>query len=154
MPKLLTNGDIGRRIQFCRKQRDLSQGVVARRAKIVPSYLSRIERGKVHPTLRTTMKIARALRVSLDDLFEPSPVDKKDQPCPVTPKGFCLMDLIDATVHNEKGQDPAKFTPTQIRLIRRFTWLIQNGSAEMLRALDVVIRGIGDGLDGQVETPS
>jgi transcriptional regulator with XRE-family HTH domain len=87
--------DLGRRVAALRVQRGFSQGAVSRRAGIHPSYLSRIETGKVHPTVRTATRIAGAMRISLNDLLGPTPAEK-DHPCPVTVNGQCLVDLMDS----------------------------------------------------------
>ena len=95
MTYVFTKRTLGARINASRLARKLSQVAVARRTGIAASYLSRIESGRVHPTLGTALRIASALRMSLDDLTGPSPPERKDRPCPVSPSGHCMMDLID-----------------------------------------------------------
>lgn len=95
MPTTPREPDIGRRIVANRLHRRLSQAAVSRRAGIHPSYLSRIETGRVHPTVRTAARIAAALKVSLDDLLGPTPPERRNQPCPVSPDGQCILDQID-----------------------------------------------------------
>ena len=130
--------DIGKRIAAIRLQKGLSQGLVSRRAGIDPSYLSRVENGKVHPTVRTAMRIAGALRVTADDLFGPSPPEVKGQLCPVTKSGQCLLDMIDRREASD-GEAPVSFTPRQIRLLRRFTSLVAQSEPKLLTALDVLM---------------
>jgi DNA-binding XRE family transcriptional regulator len=62
--------DLGPRIARLRKQRDLTQVEVARRAKIHPVTLADIERGAAQPTLTTLEKLAKALRVPVTELLE------------------------------------------------------------------------------------
>jgi transcriptional regulator with XRE-family HTH domain len=80
--------DLGQRIAAHRSQLGLSQTAVAERVGLNPSYLSRIENGKIYPTMPTAQKIATALRVPLSELLEPTPPQKKNQGCPVTAKGM------------------------------------------------------------------
>ncbi len=62
---------LGRRIRELRTQRaeQWSQGDLARRAKISPSYLSMIERGQRVPNLETLAVVARALGVPFAELL-------------------------------------------------------------------------------------
>jgi transcriptional regulator with XRE-family HTH domain len=131
--------ELGKRIAATRVQRGLSQGLVARRAGTDPSYLSRIETGKVHPTVRTAMRIAAALRISLDDLLGPSPADYAGRDCPVSPSGHCLMDLIDTHAGEMGAADPEKYTPRQLRLLGRFTSIVRDSDRNLLRAMEVLM---------------
>lgn len=141
MDKSEQDADIGKRISACRSQRGLSQATVARRAGIDPSYLSRIETGRVHPTVRMATRISTALRVPMEDLLGPSPPDQKHQPCPVTRSGRCLMDLLDTGV-GAIPFDPEAYTPRQIKLLRRFTVVLQKSSPNLQRALEVLFSEI------------
>lgn len=58
------------RIRVWREYRGFSSGALARAAKIAPSYLSLLESGKREGKVSTLGAIAKALRVSLDDLVE------------------------------------------------------------------------------------
>jgi len=60
---------LGKRIQFFRKQRQLSQAVLAEKADISTTFLSKIERGIKYPTSETISGIANGLGVELRDLF-------------------------------------------------------------------------------------
>jgi transcriptional regulator with XRE-family HTH domain len=60
---------LGRRVQFYRKQRQFSQAVLAEKADISITFLSKIERGIRYPTPETLSGIANGLEVELCDLF-------------------------------------------------------------------------------------
>jgi len=68
---------IGERIRAVRRERGLTQEVLAERAKIHPTYLSEIENGKANVSLPALASLARGLRVSLADLF---PARKRSLP--------------------------------------------------------------------------
>lgn len=142
MAKKKRPSDIGKRIAATRAQRGLSQGLVARRAGTDPSYLSRIETGKVHPTVRTALRIAAALRVSLDDLLGPSPADLRGRDCPVSPSGACLMDLIDTRATEGLSAAPDKYTPRQLRMLSRFSHIVRDADRSLTRALEVLLEQI------------
>ena len=147
--KLKKEADLGRRIVAIRLQRGLSQQVISRRSGIDPSYLSRVETGKIHPTVRTAQRIATALRMSLAELLARSPPDRKDRPCPVSAGGRCLMDLID--IGSEHGPDasPESYSPRQLRLIRRFTSVVQRRDPKLLAALEVIVGEMLDDRTGK-----
>ena len=61
---------IGNRIRKVREGQGLTQADVARRARVDPSMLSRLEAGKLPDvTVKTLKKVASALSISLDDLI-------------------------------------------------------------------------------------
>ncbi len=137
-----TQPDLGQRIAAHRNELGISQITVAERAGLAASYLSRIENGKIYPTIPTAQKIATALRVPLSELLEPTPPQRKHQGCPVTAKGICLIDLIDPSwefVSEGRGE---RYTARQIRLMRRFTALVREGSPELQKSLEVIVGGL------------
>jgi hypothetical protein len=90
----------------------------------------------------TAQKIATALRVPLSELLESTPPQRRNQRCPVTAKGTCLIDLIDPKWESGSGEHGERYTPRQIRLMRRFTALVREGSPELLKSLEVVVGGL------------
>ncbi len=139
MPKRPRKPTIGPRITAWRHRRGLSQASVSRRTGLDPSYLSRLEAGKIQPNLRTAERIASALRLSLPELLEPSPPEKTRRPCPVSVGGQCLMDLIDAKAELEVADRPESYSPRQLRLIRRFTALVGQNQPKMFAALELLV---------------
>jgi transcriptional regulator with XRE-family HTH domain len=57
--------NIGKALKLCRSAKDLSLEVVAERAEISVSYLSRIENQQREPTLALVSKLAGALTVPM-----------------------------------------------------------------------------------------
>ena len=134
--------DLGQRVAAHRSQLGLSQTVVADRAGLAASYLSRIENGKILPTVPTAEKIAEALRIPLSELLGPTPSQKKKRGCPVTAKGTCLIDLIDPKWGFGTRGSAERYSRRQIRLMRRFTALVREGPPDLLRSLEVVVNGL------------
>lgn len=66
---------VGSQIKIYRTQHNLSLRNLAKQAGVNPTYLSRIERGKCNPSLINSLKIAKVLGVSLDDLVQGIAVD-------------------------------------------------------------------------------
>ena len=63
------NEKLGKRIRRARKDKKISQEELADRVGLHYTTISRIERGISNPPVQTISKIARALKVSLSDLF-------------------------------------------------------------------------------------
>ncbi|GHV72252.1 hypothetical protein AGMMS49928_28670 [Spirochaetia bacterium] len=61
---------LGRRIQFYRKQRQLSQAALAEKADISITFISQIERGIKYPTSETLSGISNVLGVEVCELFQ------------------------------------------------------------------------------------
>ncbi len=60
----------GRRLRELRRERGLSQSDLAERTSVTPEYVSRIERGRVGPSLAMIERLAAALAVPAKALFE------------------------------------------------------------------------------------
>lgn len=60
---------VGARIRVLRQQRGISQEQLAFKAGITPSYLGQCERGEKSPTIDSIDKVAKALNVTLEELF-------------------------------------------------------------------------------------
>ncbi len=61
---------IGLRIKEIRKNKGLSQEELSELAETSSNYLSRMERGTENPTLEMLIKISRALKVDMRELFD------------------------------------------------------------------------------------
>lgn len=73
---------LGDKIREIRKNKNLSQEHVAYIASISPTHLGQIERGNKKPTIETVNKIAKALDVTLIDLFTfemPQNIEKNEK---------------------------------------------------------------------------
>jgi XRE family transcriptional regulator, master regulator for biofilm formation len=62
--------NVGKRIKEIRQERGLSVRALARKLETDHSYLSKVENGKVTPSLETLVKIADALQCNVSDFFE------------------------------------------------------------------------------------
>lgn len=68
----MTNGVIqfGKKLREARLKRKLSQGDVAKILGVHRTYISGLERGRRNPSLLTVQKIAKAMRVPVEDLLK------------------------------------------------------------------------------------
>lgn len=63
------NQKLGRTIRRLRKRAKFSQEELAEKAGIHRTYMGKIECGESNPPVQTVSKIAKALKVSVSDLF-------------------------------------------------------------------------------------
>jgi transcriptional regulator with XRE-family HTH domain len=70
---------LAERIKFLRSAKGWSQERLAERAAIQRSYLGDLERGYRNPSVRTLVKVANALGVSLATLFDDQPNVKRER---------------------------------------------------------------------------
>ncbi|MEP3209545.1 MAG: helix-turn-helix transcriptional regulator [Maribacter sp.] len=61
---------VGLRIKYLRNQKGLSQDRLAIEAEIPKNQIGRIERSEINTSLVTLNRIAKALNVKIQDLFE------------------------------------------------------------------------------------
>ena len=64
------NEKLGKRIRSIRRAKGMSQEELAYQSKTDYSYLNEIEAGKRNPSVKRIDAIAKALKVSIKDLFE------------------------------------------------------------------------------------
>jgi len=69
---------IGSRLKSEREAKRLTQEIVAERANITAVYLSKIENGKVHPTLEALNAICTVINYDLGAMFSNSTSESKD----------------------------------------------------------------------------
>jgi transcriptional regulator with XRE-family HTH domain len=68
--------EIGRRVRAARNAAKMSQQAAAIAAGSDYRWWQRLEQGQVNPTVRTLVKVAAALRVSVADFFSDRPRTK------------------------------------------------------------------------------
>ena len=61
---------LGKQIRFYRRLNRLTQEKLAEKAELAPSYVSDVERGRVNISVDALQRIARAMGISLRDLFD------------------------------------------------------------------------------------
>ncbi len=66
--------DIGKRLKEIREEKRISQKELADSMDILPTQYSKVENGKVVPSIQTIVKAATALNVSTDEIIFGAPV--------------------------------------------------------------------------------
>lgn len=65
-----TSDSFGQRVRKVRRQLDMSQEELANRVNTSRSYISALEHDEYEPKLETMKKIAKAFKISLDELVK------------------------------------------------------------------------------------
>lgn len=69
MPDNSLQIQVGKRIQKLREIKGISQQDLAAKCNFEKSNMSRLEAGRVNPSLSTLVKVANALEITLAELF-------------------------------------------------------------------------------------
>jgi len=145
MPRPMAGSHLGRLILAARLRRGLSQHSVAQRAGLDPGYLSRIEHGKIRPSIDMALRIADALGVTLGEMFEVPASGKNAGPCPVSASGRCLTDLLGTESRPSLEKEIERYSPRQLRLLRQFAAVLARGERDVLKAFETLIKKVLDG---------
>ena len=134
---------IGQRLAAARLQRGRTQAEVARSAGIAPSYLSRVETGKIQPTFRTLNRIASAMGMHFDELeaFE-TEGHARGVRCPISERGDCMLDMIHAGGEMDPQSAAEFYTPRQVKLLRRFAHWLRSVPADRIYAMEIMLEDL------------
>lgn len=95
---------LGQRVRRIRKQKGLTQEVLAEQVGISASFIGHIERGSRIASLETLMQLCRALAVSPNDLLgEPLVAQVGELPETITLSPAALMEDIAMLIRKQKN---------------------------------------------------
>ena len=135
--------EIGKRLGSVRALRGLSQGTVSRLAGIAPSYLSKIENGRIQPTFPTLWRIMRALHASFEEVVGLEPVlDRRRAICPISASGECLTQLIRSEREVALDRRRVFVSTRDVRLLKDLLAWLRCTSADHARALEVLLEDV------------
>lgn len=133
---------VGRRIHQLRLESGITQRQLGETTGLAVSYLSRVENGKLTPTVPTLTKIAGALSVPLTALFDAEPVLEARDLCPVSLSGKCILDHLFVG----RGKRPTKgvegYSREQLEALRLCNFLLHTRDKEILRTLLTMLKGL------------
>lgn len=70
MIKPSTNVQLGKRIEYLRKQKNWSQEDLSLESNVNKNYICDLENGRRNPSLLILVRLAKALKISLQTLFQ------------------------------------------------------------------------------------
>lgn len=123
-----------------RLRANLTQRDVADATGLAVSYISRLENHKVVPTITTLGRIASALDVSIEALFQKAkPKEHKHgKECPVTISGSCIMSQLSGSRAPRKAEDE-QFTKRRIEVLRKCNYLLHRGDEAAIAAFTTLL---------------
>ena len=128
--------DFGSQIAAWRRSLELDQRTVAQRARIKASYLSRVEGGKINPTVKTAERIAEGLGVPLVCLLGPQSSPPRGKACPLTSSGRCVLDLVRKGSTHGRADVAECYSPRDLGLVLQFMTLVRHGDGSLLKSLE------------------
>ena len=135
---------VGQKIRRLRESTRVTQRRLAETAGLTVSYLSRLENGRITPSVKTLRKVALALEVPVPFLFGESEVAADH--CPVSLSGSCILEHryaarteLDEVV---KPQFEESYSPKQLAVLQDCNDLLQHGDAELWTTLERVISSL------------
>lgn len=133
---------VGKRILRLRLEGKRTQRDISEETGLAVSYLSRLENGRITPTIPTLSKIARAMGVDVTAFFDKEPRLDSGENCPVSSSGRCVLDQLLVG----RGRRPRTrwegYTPRQLELLRLCDFLIHSGDKEVLSSLSTVMEAL------------
>ena len=133
---------VGKKIQSIRLQLKQTQRELAESSGLAVSYLSRLENGRIAPTVRTLGKIAATLRVPLTSFFDPQEVLEAADRCPVSLSGKCILDQVFTGHGRDPKVDVESYSPQQLEALRLCNFLLHTQDKELLRTLVTMLRSL------------
>jgi transcriptional regulator with XRE-family HTH domain len=130
---------IGKRLGTLRAQRGLSQGTVSRLAGIAPSYLSKIENGRIQPTFPTLWRVVRALHADFDEVMGLDQAGPRHPGCPISASGECLAQLIRSEAEVARDRRRIFVSTREVELLHDLLGWLKRTSPDHARALEVLL---------------
>ncbi len=135
---------IGKTVLRIRRERRMTQSELGDRANLASSYVSRIENGRVQPSVVMLGRIAAALETSVVDLLavDFAASEPLDGRCPVSASGNC----IGKQLRSNRGRTPkgAEWTygESELHLLRITDRLAHHSDQEIRTSLRVVLESL------------
>jgi transcriptional regulator with XRE-family HTH domain len=133
---------LGRRIHQLRLESRITQRELGEATGLAVSYLSRVENGKLTPTVPTLAKISGALSVPLTALFDATPILEAKDTCPVSLSGRCILDHLFVGRGKKLAKGVEGYTREQLEALRLCNVLLHTRDKELLRTLLTMLRGL------------
>ena len=133
---------IGRRIHQLRSECRLTQREIGAATGLAVSYLSRVENGRLTPTLPTLTKIAGALSVPVTSLFDATPTLEARDTCPVSLSGRCVLDHLFVGRGKKPKRGVEAYTREQLETLRLCNFLLHTRDKQVQRTLLTIMKGL------------
>lgn len=133
---------VGSNIRQLRSESHITLRELGAVTGLAVSYLSRVENGRLTPTLPTLNRIADALSVPLTALLDVGEtLEAKDQ-CPVSLSGRCILDHPFVGRGRKPTEGVETYSREQLEALRLCNFLLHSGDKELLRALLTMLKAL------------
>ncbi|MDM4721503.1 XRE family transcriptional regulator [Micromonospora sp. WMMA1363] len=149
---------VGPRLGALRRARNISLAVLAAETGLTPSTLSRLENGKLRPTLEQLLPLARVYGVPLDDLVAAPPTgDPRIHLRPIRRAGFTVVPLTRRPGGIQAYKviyPPAVPPPTTLQTHDGYEWFyVLNGRVRLILGDQQYQLGPGEAAEFDTRTP-
>ena len=109
-------------------------------AGLAPSYLSKIENGRIQPTFPTLWRILRALHADMAEVLSADPAaPRAPAGCPVSATGECLGQLIRSEAEVARDRRRVFVSTREVQLLHDLLAWLKGASPEHAHALEVML---------------
>lgn len=133
---------VGKRILRLRLESNRTQREISEDTGLAVSYLSRLENGRITPTIPTLTKIAKSLGVNVTSFFGQESALESGDRCPVSTSGRCVLDQLLVGRGRKPETKWEGYTPQQLELLRLCDYIIHTGDKEILSSLLTVLEAL------------
>lgn len=133
---------VGRKIRQLRSESHITQRELGEVTGLDVSYLSRVENGRLTPTLPTLTKIAGGLKIPLTALFDARVTLEAKDACPVSLSGRCLLDHPFTGRGKRAKRGAESYSREQMEALRLCNFLLHAGDKELLRTLVTMLKAL------------
>lgn len=123
-----------------RHQRHLTQRALSRASGLGVAYLSRLERDRLTPSIRTLNKLAAAFHVSVGAFFAIGPAEPAES-CPVSASGRCVLDARFAG-RGRTGPEPGQYSAEHLRAMKLCDFVMHEGDAPTRQAVVTMLHAL------------
>lgn len=133
---------VSQKIMQLRRQANKTQQDISELTGMAVSYLSRLENGRISPSVRTLTRIADALEVPVTDFFSAKTILEQGDHCPVSASGRCILDQV-MVKHGRKPSKPGEsYSLRQLETLRMCNFLLQMGDRETIGTLRTLVESL------------
>ena len=121
----------------------MTQHQVSRLTGLTPSYLSRLENGRIVPSIATLTRLAEAFELGLDAFFQPGTMLEAGDRCPVSLCGECILDLSFHSGGRRVEKSKETYTSEHLEILRLCNRILHAGDARIREGFITMVRAMG-----------
>lgn len=132
---------IGRRIRELRLRSNKTQRELAEETGLAVAHVSRLENGRMSPSVRTLSKVSATLGVPVAELFGSAPVLDPEDRCPVSISGGCILEH-GFVGRGRRPKDREAYSADHLERLRQCNYLLLMGNRRVRETLSMVIESL------------